>query len=490
MSPFKGLRAKGVLFTALLVLFILLFAVSFTLLVVGFIQDSHLLIFIGAIASIAAAFAILSLRRYPEALRTKTLESLFRTLSFISVSVQDGFSQKECQKICKLLLHETGAKAVSMTDTEKILGFSGLYADEVPPGSPIETHATKAVLDSENLEGFSHKIENFPTELIFIESDLDERFPLLGTASIVVPLKRGEEIIGTLKFYYKNARAITDNQYILAAGFGEIMSNLIAAFSLEEQTRLTAQAELKALQSQINPHFLFNTLNTIAAFTRIHPDRARDLLREFAFFFRNTLDSSERAITLEKEIEQTQRYLKFELARFGDDQIIEKVHIDDALKDLEVPAFIVQPLVENAVRHARKEESPLRIDIVASIDGDDVLIVVKDDGIGMTPEGVQRLLKSIDQETAPAKESAASAGIALYNVQRRLAANFGHGSGIEIASEEGRGSSVMLRLVNATKKLKERNDDEDGDKNDEKNDDEENGGKNNDRNSGRNSDGE
>ncbi len=452
-SNIKRPRVRGVRYRALLVLFVFLVVVSSIILIVGFARNSHIVGFTGAIGLGATSVAFLILRRYPDALRTVALESLFRTFSYISVSVQNGFSQKECQKICNLLLDESGALAVSITDTEKIMGFSGLYADEVPPGSPIATQATKAILGSESLKGFSHKIENFPAELIYLETDRDERFPLLGTASIVVPLKRGDEIVGTLKFYYKNARAITDKQYILAAGFGEIMSNLLAAFSLEEQTRLAAQAELKALQSQINPHFLFNTLNTIAAFTRMHPERARDLLREFAVFFRSTLDSSETDITLEKEIEQTKRYLKFELARFGDDSILETVHIDEALRELEVPAFIVQPLVENAVRHARKEEEPLAIEISVAVDGEDVLISVVDDGIGIAPERVQELLASINQETAPTKESAASAGIALYNVQKRLEANFGFSSGIEISSEEGRGSSVTLRLVNAIKKL-------------------------------------
>lgn len=452
-SNIKHSRVRGVRYTALLVLFVFLLVASFIILIAGFARNSRSLLFAGATGLGATSVALLILRRYPDALRTVALESLFRTFSYISLSVQDGFSQKECQKICNLLLDESGALAVSITDTEKIIGFSGLYAEEVPPGSPIETQATKAILASESLEGFSHKIKNFPTELIYLETDRDERFPLLGTASIVVPLKRGDEIVGTLKFYYKNARVITDKQYILAAGFGDIMSNLLAAFSLEEQTRLAAQAELKALQSQINPHFLFNTLNTIAAFTRMHPERARDLLREFAFFFRSTLDSSETDITLEKEIEQTERYLKFELARFGDDRILETVHIDKALRELKVPAFIIQPLVENAVRHARKEEEPLTIEISAVSDGEDVLISVVDDGIGMPPERVQELRASINQETVPAKESAVSAGIALYNVQKRLEANFSSGSGIEISSEEGRGSQVTLRLVNAIKKV-------------------------------------
>ena len=91
--------------------------------------------------------------------------------------------------------------------------------------------------------------------------------------------------------------------------------------ALEEQTKLATSMELKMLQSQINPHFLFNTINTIASFIRTDPNKARTLLREFAVFYRRTLEDAADLILLDREIEQTQRYFTFEVARFGEDRL-------------------------------------------------------------------------------------------------------------------------------------------------------------------------
>ena len=103
----------------------------------------------------------------------------------------------------------------------------------------------------------------------------------------------GDRTVGTLKFYYKTPRAVDRTQYALASGFAEVLlSTQLAIHELEVQKELTARAEVRALQAQINPHFLFNTLNTIASFTRTDPLRARELLREFSSFYRATLDNS------------------------------------------------------------------------------------------------------------------------------------------------------------------------------------------------------
>ena len=130
------------------------------------------------------------------------------------------------------------------------------------------------------------------------------------------------------RFYYRHSRQVNRTQYALAAGFAELLSTQLAIHELELQEELTARAEVRALQAQINPHFLFNTLNTIAALTRTEPLRARELLREFAQFYRATLDNSGSLIPVTREVVQTMRYLKFEKARFGEDRIL--VHVDIA----------------------------------------------------------------------------------------------------------------------------------------------------------------
>jgi two-component system sensor histidine kinase LytS len=196
--------------------------------------------------------------------------------------------------------------------------------------------------------------------------------------------------------------------------------------------------ELKALQSQINPHFLFNTINTIASLIRTDPIRARELLREFAAFYRRTLEHAEELIPLEVELEQTHRYLNFELARFGD-RIEFEERVDDDVGSLLVPAFIVQPIVENAIAHGMRPSGVLTITLKASYcDTEAVCITVGDDGVGIPADQIGRIL-----EPGFAK----GLGIALKNVDDRLKGHFGPGSGVEVTSVEGTGTEVRLVLA-------------------------------------------
>ncbi|MBQ1840110.1 MAG: histidine kinase, partial [Atopobiaceae bacterium] len=262
---------------------------------------------------------------------------------------------------------------------------------------------------------------------------------------IIVPLTVHERAVGTLKLYYRRGSEINRTQMAIARGFAELLSSQLSVYELDRQAELTARAEVKALQAQINPHFLFNTLNTIAAFTRTDPTRARDLLREFAVFYRRTLEGTEAPITLADELEQTRRYLTIERARFGDDRIVLTEDVEPGCGDIKVPAFIVQPLVENSVRHAMRDEGPLHIDVQVATDGSDVLIAVADDGVGMDEIVAERLL-SVDT-TAQPQSGSKGTGIALRNVADRIELFYGKGSGIEVMSKVGAGTSVTLRLV-------------------------------------------
>ena len=116
--------------------------------------------------------------------------------------------------------------------------------------------------------------------------------------------------MATIKLYYRRGIEIDRTQLAIAEGLGELLSTQLSSYELDRQAELTARAEVKALQAQINPHFLFNTLNTIASLTRTNPNKARDLLREFSVFYRRTLESSQGAlIPLSQELTQTRRYL-------------------------------------------------------------------------------------------------------------------------------------------------------------------------------------
>ena len=262
-------------------------------------------------------------------------------------------------------------------------------------------------------------------------------------AGIIVPLKVRDKAVGTLKFYYRRSHDVNRTQYALASGFAELLSTQLAIHELELQDELTARAELRALQAQINPHFLFNTLNTIASLTRTEPLRARELLREFSSFYRATLENSGSLIPVSREVAQTSRYLVFEKARFGEDRIRERFEIAPDAQDLPVPAFIIQPLVENAVRHGMTDEGPLTIEVSVSVPEQGfVLIEVADDGAGMDERTAARLFSTgsdTPAERAAADRSAPSgggAGVAMRNISERIERFYGPRSSISANASE------------------------------------------------------
>lgn len=379
---------------------------------------------------------------------SQATEHLLSLASRTLDSMREGLTQRSCREVCRLLLPETTASAVAMTDRENVLAFVGALEADYPPGSPIHTAATLEVLETGMLGTFETRCDN--------QTGADGRTPELPRsvrAGIVVPINVQERPAGTIKFYYRSPTDIDRIQLAIARGFGQLLSAQLSTHELDRQAELTAKAEVKALQAQINPHFLFNTINTIAALTRTDPAQARDLLREFAVFYRQTLESSEQLIALSHEFEQTRRYLKFEHARFGKDRIVERETIAPGIGDILVPAFIVQPIVENAVRHAMRDEGALHIDIRAEDDDGDVLIAVTDDGLGMSEETCRALkARSSAGEGAgkvPASDGEGGAGIALRNVAERLERFYGFGSGIDIVSKLGEGTCVTLRFARA-----------------------------------------
>lgn len=362
-----------------------------------------------------------------------TLELATKTLAHM----RHGLTQRGCHDVCRLLLPETTAIAVAMTDTESVLAYVGALEADFPPGSPIHTQATLEVLQTGRLGTFLATASG--------ESDRPELPPTVH-GGIVAPLMVQDRPIGTIKFYYRTASDIDRTQLAIARGFAQLLSTQLMSHELDRQAELTAKAEVKALQAQINPHFLFNTINTIAALTRTDPSQARNLLREFAVFYRQTLESSEQQIPLSRELEQTRRYLTFEHARFGEDRIVERESIGQGCGDVLVPAFIIQPIVENSVRHAMRDEGPLHIDIHAEADDGDVLIAVTDDGLGMSRDVCAQLLaKPASAMSAEEKGT----GIALRNVAERLERFYGFDSGVDIVSKPGEGTCVTLRLARA-----------------------------------------
>ncbi len=197
-----------------------------------------------------------------------------------------------------------------------------------------------------------------------------------------------------------------------------------------------ARAEVRALRAQISPHFVYNSLTTIAAFVRSDPHRARELLLEFADFTRYSFRTAGEYTTLADELGNIDRYLILEKARFGD-RLKVKLQIAPEVLAVVVPFLSVQPLVENAVRHGLAGQAGGgTVTIVAADLGADCVISVEDDGIGMEPKLVGR--------TAPDENAGAHVG--LGNVDDRLRAAFGQDYGLVVETAPQAGTKVILRV--------------------------------------------
>ena len=393
---------------------------------------------IAIVALVLIGYAIMRFVVNPKRMRgiqaDRTLQLAKNTLA----AIHDGLNSNSADEVCKLLLPYSSALAVAVTDTEQIIGYAGFGKERQPNGTPITVRSTV-----QTLEDGETRVLTDPMEIGF--PDLAEEL----RAAIVTPLRTGSKIVGTLKFYYRSSRKLDITQQSLDVGLAQLLSTQLTAGEVDKQTELATRMELRALQAQINPHFLFNTINTIASLIRTDPAQARDLLRQFAVFYRGTLENSRDTINLSAEIEQTDRYFALVRARFGEDRLDLRTTIEPGLEYLQVPAFIVQPIVENAVNHAMRDEGQLHIVVLAKRVPDGAVIIVEDDGVGIPEE---KLASLFDPKTgSPVEPSSDSGmGIAMKNVDDRLKGLFGPGSGITMTSVFGEGTTVYLHLNEAS----------------------------------------
>jgi two-component system LytT family sensor kinase len=202
---------------------------------------------------------------------------------------------------------------------------------------------------------------------------------------------------------------------------------------LEEQSRLLMEARLDALQRQINPHFLFNTLNSITSLVRSQPELAREMIVKLANILRALLKDREAFVPFAEELAFTDDYLDIEVVRFGEKLRVVKEIAEDTLEVL-VPSMLLQPLIENSIKHGlepRIDGGTVTLRSRMLSDGR-LLLEVEDDGIGM------------DAEREGAGER--SGGIGMRNVRERMEVMYGPAAEVEIVSRPGRGTKVTLVL--------------------------------------------
>ena len=216
----------------------------------------------------------------------------------------------------------------------------------------------------------------------------------------------------------------------------KIFNGIRIQIKLEEQERLLLQARMEALQNQINPHFLFNTLNSVSSLVRFDPDTARQLIIKLANIFRRLLHSSDAFVPLREEVEFIDDYLDIEVVRFGRDKLQVIKELDPSSLDVMVPSMLLQPLVENSIKHglASKIEGG-SIYLRSRLSDSRVVIEVEDNGVGM---GAAQFWEP--------PSGLGGTGIGMANVAERLKVLYGDTAKMTIDSFEGKGTLVRIRL--------------------------------------------
>lgn len=337
--------------------------------------------------------------------------------------LRQGLNRETAKYIADIIQHIVGVDAVAITDTQSVLGWSGQSCPSHGPGSSL-SQTTRDVLRD-------RQIRTLDTSLLggYFECKLG--------VVVIAPLVSHNQSVGCVKLYVLNNRELPKPILRLAGGITQLLSILLELAEVDRQRSLATSARLEALQAQIRPHFLFNVLNTIIAFSRTDPDMARELLIELAAFFRRSLSHKGPTILLKDEIDYVQTYLKLEKARYGD-KLKFRMRVQPTALTQSVPILIIQPLIENAVIHGvAPKEDPGTVSLRIHTREQDLVVFISDNGLGMTPDRRQDILK-------PGEGS--GLGLGLSNVSERLIGHYGPKSSLKIRSFPGKGTAIRFTI--------------------------------------------
>lgn len=339
------------------------------------------------------------------------------TASLASQHLADGLTPDAAERAGRHLLSILGAHAVSLSDTGGVLSWTGVG----------EHHRGLAFDLGDETRATGRTVVHGSTR---ITCD-DDACPI--RAAVTAPLVMDDLVVGTLSAWTEQPSPG------LAKATEEVAAWVSSQLALAELARTRTrvmEAELRALRAQISPHFIYNSLAAIASFVRTDPDRARELLIDFADFTRYSLRSGGAFTTLAEELRNVERYLILEQARFGE-RLQTSLLIAPEVLPVTVPYLAVQPLVENAVRHGLAgKEGVGRLTITAADRGPDAEITIEDDGIGADPQRIRTIL-----DGAHATDS-----VGLGNVDARLRQVYGDEFGLVVETAPGAGTRVSFRV--------------------------------------------
>jgi two-component system LytT family sensor kinase len=355
------------------------------------------------------------------ALGSEADRATFRALhnaSLASPALRAGLTVESAERSLGHLRALLGTPAAALTDTSRVLAWDGSghhHADDVSRLLP-------GLVDAGRTQ---------------VADSTCERLRCDVSQVVLAPLVVEETIVGALVV---GAAYATGGLIRAADEVAMWVSGQLELAQLDASRHQLVEAEVRALRAQISPHFIYNSLGAIASFVRTDPDRARELLLEFADFTRYSFRRHGDYTTLAEELRSVERYLLLEQARFGD-RLQVTLRIAPEVLPVAVPFLCIQPLVENAVRHgleasADKEDGIGRLSILARDLDQECVIEVEDDGTGEDPERVRRALAG----------DSSMDSVGLGNVDARLRNAFGDDYGLVVETAPGAGTKVIVRV--------------------------------------------
>jgi two-component system, LytTR family, sensor kinase len=375
------------------------------------------------LAAVAAAVIAVRTRRVVATPTERAVHAALHTASLAARALRHGLDTDSAQTAAPFLRSLTGTDGVALFD-----GDGRLLAQD-PSEEPIWDQDVNDACEHaarDAISGQRRVLTHVKSSAVVAQPLLTENSDALGVLVVVTTRSPAPGMLGAV---------------------GEVARYAASQIELAELDASRARldrAEVLALRAQISPHFIYNALNTIASFVRTDPDRARELILEFADFTRYSFRAAGQYTTLAEELRNIDRYLNLERARFGAALTV-RLQVAPEVLNVVVPFLALQPLVENAVRHGFAGKGGGSVEIIARDEGSDCVITVEDDGVGMDPE----TLRSGPGDALGTDGSAGtgnSAHVGLTNVDHRLRAAFGNDYGLVVETAIGAGTKVVMRV--------------------------------------------